>query len=234
MLDVEAARKDLEQYALETCMCCKDKWGDATPFCSGGAHWVRAIVDGKMQCCKCVETAYLGYMGRSYCAEHYPKEEEKEEEINNNRWWWNWYTRWSKKPMLNCLRVRVSPIGPILGVKMNKATVVQIKSIKNHPDADALDIIAFDVNGVEHELVTGKHYAEGEFGIFMPVGTTVPANLLEDMWLTGKLSGPDKNIVQGRKMRGIPSNGLFYGQIGPAWNPDWHVGQDVSKELGIV
>ena len=114
-----------------------------------------------------------------------------------------------------------------------KSTVVQIKKLISHPNAEKLDIISFDVENKEIQLVVGKHYSEDEFGVFIPVGAIIPDNILDDMWLKGKLSGPNKNVVQGRKMIGIPSNGLFYGQIGPAFNKEWVIGQDVSEEMGI-
>jgi tRNA-binding EMAP/Myf-like protein len=119
---------------------------------------------------------------------------------------------------------------------VKKTPVVQIKSIKKHPNADKLEIISFDVDGHEKELVVGVHYADGEYGVFIPVGAIIPDKIAEDMWVLGKLNGKDKNVVGSRIMRGIVSDGMFYGQVGENWKPEWagQDGLDVASEWGIT
>lgn len=119
-----------------------------------------------------------------------------------------------------------------------RCIIVQIKRIDPHPDAHSLDQIYFDVDGQEQMLVTGRHYNVGGLGIFIPVGSMVPDKLLKEMWLEGKLGGPNKNVVTGIRKRGIWSNGLFYGQenenFHAYWNESWTVGQDVTEEIGVT
>jgi hypothetical protein len=62
----------MESAAEKPCSICDDKWGYASCFCSGGAHWIRAILSNEMTCAeKCGNIAYVGYMGQAYCPEHY-------------------------------------------------------------------------------------------------------------------------------------------------------------------
>jgi len=111
--------------------------------------------------------------------------------------------------------------------------VVRIYQIDKHPDADRLQLIKFKVDGTWLQLVTGIHYALNQYGIFIPLGAVVPDKLAEEMELLGKLGGYNKNVVEALQKRGIWSNGLFYGQEGPSFNPKWQEGQDVTEEIGV-
>jgi hypothetical protein len=99
----------------------------------------------------------------------------------------------------------------------------------------------------EHQVVVGNHYDEGTLGFHIPVGAIVPDEILKDMWLLGKLSGNKKNKVKAREMKGVHSDGLYYGSRyflnestgktyidSRSWNKDWKVGDDVAGELGII
>lgn len=99
----------------------------------------------------------------------------------------------------------------------------------------------------DHQVVVGNHYDDGVLGFHIPVGAIVPDEILKDMWLLGKLSGSKKNKVKAREMKGILSDGLFYGSRyfvdkddgrfyieSRSWNPKWKEGDDVAAELGIV
>lgn len=95
-------------------------------------------------------------------------------------------------------------------------------------------------------VVVGDHYDDEVLGFHIPEGSLVPQNLLEDMWLVGKLAGKQRNRVKNREMFGVMSEGLFYGSRfftvndgqkvyheSRAWNPNWKEGDDVAEQLGI-
>lgn len=112
-----------------------------------------------------------------------------------------------------------------------------------HPNTDKMMIGQLG----PYQVVVGNHYDEGTLGFHIPDGAIVPDNLLEDMWLLGKLAGSNKNRVKAKEMKGVFSNGLFYGSQffvlengekkyinSRAWNPRWNAGDNVAQELGIT
>ena len=116
--------------------------------------------------------------------------------------------------------------------------------LKPHPETDSLMI--GEIAG--HQVVVGNHYDEGTLGFFIPDGAIVPDKLAEEMWVKGKLAGSQKNRVKARKIKGIFSEGLFFGSQfflvhssgelsyhEPAsWNPKWREGDNVAEEVGIT
>jgi hypothetical protein len=94
-----------------------------------------------------------------------------------------------------------------------------------------------------YKLVTGYHYYESQLGIVIPDGFVLPDNILEDMWLKGRLAGKHGNRVKAKMMFGYPSEAVFYGDAyfhdgklihSPAWNPLWKEGDIVTDEIGAV
>lgn len=100
------------------------------------------------------------------------------------------------------------------------------------------------------QVVTGKHYVDGQLGVFVPEGYLVPEGLLREMWLwndaqrKGRLGGVRGNRVKSKVMDGVLSEGLFYGQTwfdwdgvlksSERWNPSWVEGDHVGCELGVI
>jgi hypothetical protein len=93
----------------------------------------------------------------------------------------------------------------------------------------------------------GVHYDEGTLGIFLPDGAIIPDKLADEMWVKGKLAGKQKNRVKARAMRGVQTEGLFYGSRffedkdgtrqlveSASWNPVWKAGDDVTAEIGVT
>lgn len=125
---------------------------------------------------------------------------------------------------------------------MNKIIVGKIQ-LRPHPESENLMIGQID----GHQVVVGNHYDEGVLGFFIPDGAFVPDHLAEEMWVKGKLAGNQKNRVKSRLMKGVQSEGLFYGSQywikanglkgyikSASWNPTWVEGQDITKEVGIT
>jgi hypothetical protein len=121
--------------------------------------------------------------------------------------------------------------------------VYPITNLRKHPDADHLQI----ANAGPHQIVVGVHYDEGTLGIFLPDGAIIPDKLADEMWVKGKLAGKQKNRVKARAMRGVQTEGLFYGSRffedkdgtrqlveSASWNPVWKAGDDVTAEIGVT
>lgn len=110
-----------------------------------------------------------------------------------------------------------------------KIFVRPITNIRPHPNDVYLRIA--EVGG--HQVVIGDHYYEGQLGFFIPEGALVPDKIASEMWVLGKLAGKGKNRVKARFMKGVWSEGLFYGSQGASWNPDWRERDEISQEVGI-
>lgn len=117
-----------------------------------------------------------------------------------------------------------------------KCIVTPITNIRKHPNNPKLYVA--DVSN--YQVITGSepdgscHYFEGQLGFFIPEGAIVPDKLAEEMWVKGRLSGKNKNIVKAKERDGIKTNGLFYGSQGASWNKDWKQGDDVTEIVGIT
>lgn len=97
---------------------------------------------------------------------------------------------------------------------------VPVKEIKipvvDHPNADTLSLVQIDGYICLHKKDNGQHtLSVGDYVVYIPEGYTVPAwilkkiNLWDDNEDKGMLSGPNKNIVKAKKLRGIFSQGLL-------------------------
>lgn len=106
-------------------------------------------------------------------------------------------------------------------------SVVRIRAVEPIPDADAIELA---VIGDYRAVVRKGQFAAGDLVVYMPEASIVPAPLLEELGLTGKLDGSEKNRVKARRLRGCLSQGLVLGRV-----PEGAVeGQDVAGLLGVV
>jgi hypothetical protein len=148
--------------------------------------------------------------------------------------------------MIEDIKNRIKPSSTALPLGTRPKCLVSIAHMYAHPMNDKFRMTKLGLNE-EHLVVTGDHYDPVVLGFHIPVGATVPKELLEDMWLVGKLSGSKKNKVKAKNMGGVVSDGLFYGSQyyeikdgqkvlvkSRAWNENWKVGDDVAEELGIT
>lgn len=103
--------------------------------------------------------------------------------------------------------------------------VVPIESVREHPNADRLEIVMADGSQV---CAQKGLWSEGDLGILIPEASLLPEALLKDLGLTGKLSGPGKNRVKPVRLRGELSEGILM----PA--PEGAAeGDQMAEELGI-
>jgi RNA ligase (TIGR02306 family) len=106
------------------------------------------------------------------------------------------------------------------------AVLVRRIEIFPHPNADLIELAKVD----DYRCVVKKgEFKTGDLVAYIPEASLVPAPLLAELGLTGRLAGPEKNRVKAVKLRGEVSQGLVY----PA-KPHWKEGDDVTEELGIV
>ena len=110
--------------------------------------------------------------------------------------------------------------------------VVRIDEIKNHPNADRLDLAR--VGG--YQCIVGKRtYDSGDLAVYIPEAAIVPADVCATLGLLEKLAGKNKDRVKAVRLRGIVSQGLLHplgvGRL--AGMTKLSEGDDVIDILGI-
>lgn len=109
------------------------------------------------------------------------------------------------------------------------AATVQRITVEPHPNADRLEIAK--VLGYVCVVPKGK-FRTGDVAAYIPEQSIVPAGILEEMGLAGRLAGKDHNRVRAERLRGVLSQGLIYD--GEALhNAEAREGEDVTATLGI-
>lgn len=106
-----------------------------------------------------------------------------------------------------------------------KVSVLPI-SVHPHPNADKLEIAK--VCGYQ-SIVRKDQFKTGDLVAYIPEDSLLPEVLMEEMGLTGRLAGKDKNRVKAVRLRGILSQGLCY----PVQD-GWKAGEDVTEALGVT
>ena len=97
--------------------------------------------------------------------------------------------------------------------------------IEPHPNADAIEIARIDGYTA---IVAKGDFKSGDVAVYIPEASIVPDSILEDMGLTGKLAGKDKNRVKAIRLRDVVSQGLVYKVA------NVEDGEDVTERLGIT
>jgi RNA ligase (TIGR02306 family) len=107
--------------------------------------------------------------------------------------------------------------------------------VSPHPNADRLEVAQVHA----YNSVVGKNqFKTGDLAIYIPEQSIVPADILEELGLVGKLAGPDKNRVKAVNLRGVLSQGICYRPTN--WSEDleykglWFDGSDLTEYLGIT
>ena len=104
--------------------------------------------------------------------------------------------------------------------------LVKRARITPHHNADALEVARI---GDYRSIVQKGIFKTGDLVAYIPEQAMLPDSLIEEMGLTGKLAGAQKNRVRAVKLRNVLSQGLCY----PA-RDHWNEGDDVTSELGII
>jgi RNA ligase (TIGR02306 family) len=83
-----------------------------------------------------------------------------------------------------------------------------IHEVKDHPNADRLDICR--LKNLDFQFVTGKGLRkEGDEVLYFPIDSLLPQEITDAMELTGKLAGSNKNRIKTMKLRGEISQGVI-------------------------
>lgn len=106
-----------------------------------------------------------------------------------------------------------------------KCEVVEIE-IEEHPSADLLELAV--IGGGIRCIVRKDQYKTGDHVIYIPEASIVPDDILEELGLTGKLSGKAKNRVKPVRLRGVLSDGLIM-----PLREKMNLGDDVTEILGV-
>ena len=97
--------------------------------------------------------------------------------------------------------------------------------IEEHPNADALEL---GVVGEYRSCIRKGDFEDGQLVAYIPENSVLPDSLIEEMGLTGRLAGKDKNRVKAVKLRKVLSQGLVYAMDGVK------EGDDVTEQLGVT
>ncbi|MFD3326760.1 RNA ligase (ATP) [Streptomyces sp. NPDC058701] len=78
-------------------------------------------------------------------------------------------------------------------------------TVHEHPNADALELAQV---GLYRAVVAKGAYKSGEFALYIPEQAVLPAALIEELGLTGRLAGGSADRVKAVRLRGELSQGL--------------------------
>ncbi|MEV4334590.1 RNA ligase (ATP) [Streptomyces sp. NPDC049597] len=81
----------------------------------------------------------------------------------------------------------------------------EILTVHEHPNADALELAQV---GLYRAVVAKGVYRTGDAAVYIPEQAVLPAALVEELGLTGRLAGGDANRVKAVRLRGELSQGL--------------------------
>ncbi|MDH6114024.1 RNA ligase (TIGR02306 family) [Kitasatospora sp. MAP12-15] len=103
-----------------------------------------------------------------------------------------------------------------------------------HPNADALELAQV---GLYRAVVAKGAYRTGEYAVYLPEQSVLPAALIEELGLTGRLAGPDADRVRAVRLRGELSQGIVC-RPGALAGVDLVAaaaeGRDFAAELGVT
>ncbi|MGW5847441.1 RNA ligase (ATP) [Streptomyces sp. NPDC055254] len=85
-----------------------------------------------------------------------------------------------------------------------RVTVEEL-TVHEHPNADALELAQV---GLYRAVVAKGVYRTGDFALYIPEQAVLPAELIEELGLTGRLSGSSADRVKAVRLRGELSQGL--------------------------
>lgn len=107
-------------------------------------------------------------------------------------------------------------------------------TVVDHPNADALEVVR--VGGYRAVVAKGA-YRTGDWAVYIPEQAVLPDALIDELGLTGRLAGADRNRVKPVRLRGQLSQGIV---CRPTALADVNLsaasaaGVDFAEQLGIV
>ncbi|MCC5475036.1 RNA ligase (ATP) [Streptomyces barringtoniae] len=81
----------------------------------------------------------------------------------------------------------------------------EVLTVHDHPNADALELAQV---GLYRAVVAKGAYRTGEAAVYVPEQSVLPAGLIEELGLTGRLAGGEANRVKAVRLRGELSQGI--------------------------
>ncbi|MBO4256432.1 RNA ligase (ATP) [Streptomyces griseorubiginosus] len=81
----------------------------------------------------------------------------------------------------------------------------EVLTVHEHPNADALELAQV---GLYRAVVAKGAYRTGEAAVYIPEQAVLPAALIEELGLTGRLAGPGSDRVKAVRLRGELSQGI--------------------------
>jgi RNA ligase (TIGR02306 family) len=105
--------------------------------------------------------------------------------------------------------------------------VCEIKEVRNHPNADRLDLA--EIKGWQVVIGRGQ-YKAGDKVIFIPPDSVIPGGLADELNIRNYLGGSDNTRVKTVRLRGEMSFGLT---IDVPKSENWDVGYDCAADFGI-
>jgi RNA ligase (TIGR02306 family) len=106
--------------------------------------------------------------------------------------------------------------------------------IHTHPNADALELAQV---GLYRAVVAKGRYTTGDVALYIPEGAVLPAALIEELGLTGRLAGSAHDRVKAVRLRGELSQGIVCSPsaVAPeALAAALASGRDFAADLGVT
>ncbi|MFI9564881.1 RNA ligase (ATP) [Streptomyces rishiriensis] len=110
----------------------------------------------------------------------------------------------------------------------------EVLTVHEHPDADALELAQV---GLYRAVVAKGAYRTGEAALYIPEQSVLPAALIEELGLTGRLAGSGADRVKAVRLRGELSQGIVCrpeALAGVDLARAAAEGTDFAERLGIV
>ena len=105
-------------------------------------------------------------------------------------------------------------------------------TIEPHPNADRIEVAR--IQGYQTIVPKGR-YRTGDVAVFLPPDALVPADVVAELGLTGKLAGKASNRVKPIRLRGVLSEGLIYPVDGARLaGRTVRCGDDLTEAMGVV
>lgn len=81
----------------------------------------------------------------------------------------------------------------------------EVLTVHEHPNADALELAQV---GLYRAVVAKGEYRTGDTAVYIPEQSVLPAALIEELGLTGRLAGSNADRVRAVRLRGELSQGI--------------------------
>lgn len=110
----------------------------------------------------------------------------------------------------------------------------EVLTVHEHPNADALELAQV---GLYRAVVAKGVYRTGDVAVYIPEQSVLPAGLIEELGLTGRLAGSNADRVKAVRLRGELSQGIV---CRPGVLADFDLaraaadGVDFAERLGIT